>query len=165
MNDLIIDMKNKIHSIRGKQVMLDSDLAELYGADVKRLNEQVRRNVERFPKDFMFQLSEEEFLRSQFATLNKSRGQHRKDLPFVFTEQGVAMLSGVLRSKKAVEVNIKIMRAFVEMRHFLSQNFEVFEKFQKIDKKLLVHDNNFNKIFEAMEQKQLTHSQGIFFEG
>ncbi len=165
MNDLLISVKSKIHNIRGNQVMLDSDLAELYGVDVKRLNEQVKRNIDRFPKDFMFQLTDEESLRSQFATLNKSRGHHRKYLPFAFTEQGVSMLSSVLRSKKAIEVNIQIMRAFVEMRRFLSQNFEVFEKFQRIDDKLLVHDDNFNKIFEAMEKKELMPSQGIFFEG
>ncbi len=145
--------------------MLDSDLAELYGVEVKFLNRAVKRNIERFPKDFMFQLNHEESLRFHFGTLKKSRGQHRKYLPYAFTEQGVAMLSGILRSKKAVEVNVKIMRAFVEMRRYLSQNFEVFEKFQKIDKKFLVYDDNFNRIFKAMEQKQLTPAQGVFFDG
>ncbi len=158
-------IQNKIYHIRGKKVMLDFDLAELYEVQTKALNQAVKRNIERFPEDFMFQLSEEDVLRSQFVTLNKGRGQHRKYLPFAFTEQGVSMLSGVLRSKKAVEVNIKIMRAFVEMRRFLSENFEVFEKFKSIDKKLSIHDSHFNKIFEAMETKDLPPSQGVFFEG
>ncbi len=165
MKEIEVAIKNKIHNIRGKQVMLDSDLAELYDVDVKRLNEQVKRNIERFPEDFMFQLNDVDFeiLRSQIATANIAWSKKRF-LPFAFTEQGVSMLSSVLRSKKAVDVNIQIMRTFVAMRHFLFQNFEVFEKFQRIDKKLLVHDDNFNKIFEAMETKQLTPSQGIFFE-
>ncbi|MBS4012619.1 MAG: ORF6N domain-containing protein [Bacteroidetes bacterium] len=164
MSEIEIVVTSKIHNIRGKQVMLDSDLAELYSVEVKFLNRAVKRNIERFPEDFMFQLNNEESLRFHFGTLNKGRGQHRKYLPFAFTEQGVAMLSSVLRSNKAVEVNILIMRAFVEMRRFLSQNFEVFEKFQTIDKKLLVYDQNFTKIFKAMEQKRLTPKQGIFFE-
>ncbi len=165
MNNIEVIIKTKIHNIRGKQVMLDSDLAELYGVDVKRLNEQVKRNLERFPEDFMFQLSDFDFeiLRSQNATANINWSKKRF-LPFAFTEQGVAMLSGILRSDKAVEVNIRIMRAFVEMRHYLSQNFEVFEKFQKIDKKFLVYDDNFNKIFDAMKKKEFP-AQGIFFEG
>ena len=167
MNQIDVLIKNKIHTIRGIQVMFDSDLAELYNVPVKRLNEQVRRNKERFPKDFMFQLSEDEysFLRSQFATLNHSRGQHRKYIPFVFSEQGVSMLSAVLKSTKAVEVSIKIITAFVEMRRFLVSNAVVFEKFHQIDQKLLEHDENFNKLFDALEQKKLTPRQGIFFNG
>ncbi len=166
----IQNIKNKIHEIRVVQVMLDIDLAELYGVDVKRLNEQVKRNIERFPEKFMFQLTKDEYkiLRSQFATLETlegKKGKHRKYLPFVFTEQGVSMLSAVLRSKKAIEVSIQIMSAFVEMRHFLLKNANVFEKFHEIDKKLLAHDKNFNKIFKALEQKQLAPKQGIFFNG
>ena len=174
MVDLILDVKNNIHNIRGKQVILDSDLAELYGVETRILNQAVKRNIERFPSDFMFQLTQEEFLfwKSQIVMsnfvekekANKFKMGFRK-LPFAFTEQGVSMLSGILRSKKAVQVNIKIMRAFVEMRRFFHQNFEVFEKFQMIDKKLLVYDDNFNKIFKAMERKQLTPTQGIFFDG
>ena len=147
--------------------MLDSHLAELYEVPVKRLNEQVRRNIERFPEHFMFELSADEFssLRSQIATLKRRRGQHRKYLPFVFTEQGVSMLSAVLKSKKAIETSIMIINAFVEMRRFLVSNAAVFEKFHQIDQKLLEHDENFNKIFDAMEQKILTPNQGIFFNG
>ena len=165
MNKPDILIKNKIHTIRGVQVMLDSDMAELYGVSTKRLNEQVKRNVERFPKDFMFQLGLDElkFLRSQFATSNSHGG--RRYAIYAFTEQGVAMLSSVLRSKKAVEVNILIMRAFVEMRRFLVNNAKVFEKFHQIDQKFLEHDENFNKLFDALEQKKLTPNQGIFFNG
>ena len=159
-------IKNKIHTIRGVQVMLDSDLAELYEVPVKRLNEQVRRNIERFPQDFMFQISELEYelLRSQNATA-KVDWSKKRFLPHVFTEQGVAMLSSVLRSKIAVEVNILIMRAFVEMRRFLINNASVFEKFHQIDQKLLKHDENFNKLFDALEKKKLIPQQGIFFNG
>lgn len=121
MNDLVI-IENKIYEIRGQKVMLDFDLAEMYEIETRRLKEQVKRNIERFPEDFMFQLTPEEFslltpnLRSQFAT--SSWGGTRYS-PFAFTEQGVAMLSGILRSPKAIEVNINIMRAFVHMRQYL----------------------------------------------
>ncbi len=160
-------IKNKIHTIRGVQVMLDSDLAELYGVEVKALNQAVKRNMERFPKDFMFQLLDCEFvsLRSQIVTLKKGRGGHRKYLPYAFTEQGVAMLSGILKSKKAVAVNVLIMRAFIEMRRFLVNNAAVFEKFHQIDQKLLKHDEHFNKLFDAMEKASLSPKQGIFFNG
>ena len=123
MNE-IEEIRSRIHTVRGKQVMLDKDLSELYGVEVKRLNEAVKRNIERFPEDFMFQLNKDEyeFLRSQFATLKSGRGEHVKYLPYVFTEQGVAMLSGVLRSPIAVEVNIRIMRTFVAVRQYLSSS-------------------------------------------
>ena len=121
-------IESLIKVIRGQQVMLDRDLATLYGVEVKRLNEQVKRNIKRFPKDFMFQLTKEECLRSQIATLNEGRGQHLKYMPYVFTENGVAMLSSVLRSDTAIEVNIRIMRAFTSMRHFLQNNAEVFQR-------------------------------------
>ena len=120
-----LSVENKVESLirvnRGQQVMLDRDLAELYGVETRRLNEQVKRNIERFPEDFMFQLTQNEFdnLKSQFAT--SSWGGVRK-LPYAFTEQGVAMLSGVLKSSTAVEANIRIMRAFVSMRHFMVNN-------------------------------------------
>ena len=122
-----LPVENKVESlirvIRGQQVMLDRDLAELYGVETKRLNEQVKRNIERFPEDFMFQLTPNEFdnLKSQFATSNSIVMGARKR-PYAFTEQGVAMLSGVLKSPTAVEANIRIMRAFVSMRHFMVNN-------------------------------------------
>lgn len=120
MNE-IEEIRSRIHTIRGKQVMLDKDLAELYGVEVKNLNKAVNRNIERFPEDFMFRLTKEEydFLRFQNGTIKSGRGEHSKYLPYVFTEQGVAMLSGVLRSPIAVEVNIRIMRTFVAVRQYL----------------------------------------------
>ena len=165
-----MNLKDKIHTIREKQVILDKDLAELYGVKTKRLNEQVKRNIKRFPDDFMFQLNESEYRlfkstsRSQFATSKESRGG-RQYLPLAFTEQGVAILSGLLKSEKAIEINIKIMRAFVEMRYFIQNNANIFQKFQQIDQKLLTHDENFNEIFKAIESKQLTPTQGIFYDG
>lgn len=121
MNE-IEEIRSRIHTIRGKQVMLDKDLAELYGVETKVLNQAVKRNIERFPDDFMFQLNKDEweFLRSQIVTIKSGRGEHVKYLPFAFTEQGVAMLSGVLRSPIAVEVNIRIMRTFVAVRQYLA---------------------------------------------
>lgn len=120
----IEEIRNRIYDIRGRQVMLDKDLAELYGVEVKNLNKAVSRNIERFPTDFMFQLTKEEydFLRFQNGTIKKGRGEHSKYLPYVFTEQGVAMLSGVLRSPIAVEVNIRIMRTFAAVRQYLAQS-------------------------------------------
>ncbi|MDD7577276.1 MAG: ORF6N domain-containing protein, partial [Sodaliphilus sp.] len=134
--DQLVVMSNiepLIKVVRGQQVMLDKDLAMLYGVETKRLNEQVKRNIKRFPEDFMFQLTKEECLRSQFATLNEGRGQHLKYRPNAFTEQGVAMLSSVLRSQTAIEVNIQIMRAFVSMRHFMVNNASVFSRLETME--------------------------------
>jgi len=113
-------IETMIYVIRDQKVLLDSDLAELYGVTSKRMNEQVKRNIRRFPPDFMFQLTAEEYdsLRSQFATLETGRGKHRKYRPHVFTENGVAMLSSVLTSDRAIDVNISIMRTFAKLRHF-----------------------------------------------
>ena len=116
-------IKTKIYFVRNQQVMLDSDLAELYNVNIKVFNQAVKRNAKRFPKEFYFQLTEDEdeLLRSQFVTLKKvSRGQHRKYLPYVFTEQGVSMLSAVLRSEPAIQISISIINAFVEMRRFIN---------------------------------------------
>lgn len=141
----------KILLIRGHRVMLDSDLAKLYEVPTKRLNEQVRRNIKRFPPDFMFQLTPEEFdsLRSHFATLNTGRGQHRKYLPYAFTEQGVAMLSGVLSSSRAIDVNVAIMRAFVKLREFALTHKELSRKLNELEKK---YDAQFNVVFDAIRQ-------------
>ncbi len=141
----------KILLIRGHRVMLDSDLAELYEVPTKRLNEQVRRNIKRFPPDFMFQLTPEEFtsLRSQNATLNIGRGQHRKYLPYAFTEQGVAMLSGVLNSERAIDVNVAIMRAFVKLREFAMTHKELSRKLNAMEKK---YDAQFKVVFDAIRQ-------------
>ena len=131
--------------------MLDADLAELYGVSVKRLNEQVRRNIKRFPVDFMFQLTREEHdsLRSQIATLKGRRGEHRKYLPYVFTEQGVAMLSGILNSERAIRVNIEIMRAFVRLRQMLASNAQLARKLDALEKK---YDAQFKLVFDAIRQ-------------
>jgi len=144
-------IERKIYLIRGHKVMLDSDLAELYGVETKRLNEQVRRNLKRFPEDFMFQLTlaEAESLRSQIATLEKGRGEHRKYLPLVFTEQGVAMLSSVLNSERAVQVNIAIMRTFVKLRQMLASNAELARKLAAMEKK---YDSQFKVVFDAIRQ-------------
>ena len=135
--------------IRGHKVMLDRDLAELYGVEVKQLKRQVKRNQDRFPADFMFELSKGEYdaLRSQFGTLK--RGEHSKYLPYAFTEQGVAMLSSVLRSTRAVQVNIEIMRAFVRLRQILASNAQLARKLDTLEKK---YDAQFKVVFEAIRE-------------
>ncbi len=170
------NIKNLIYTVRGKQVMLDSDVAMLYHYDTKRINETARRNQERFPENFCFQLTEEEThsLRSQFVILNKNgRGQHRKYMPYVFTEQGIAMLSGLLKNEIAVQVSINIMNAFVDMRKFMLLNGQVFERLTKIEyklfeqnQKLLSHDEKFNLVFnELQKQNAEDFKQKIFFDG
>ena len=170
MNEEIIridEIKTKIYTIRGVQVMLDSDLAKLYGVEIRVLNQAVKRNKERFPEDFMFQLTKEEVesLRSQIVILKKGRGKHRKYLPYAFTEQGVAMLSAVLKSKTAVEVSIKIMKAFVAMRKFILKNAEIFSRLEKVEYKLSEHDKKFEALFDALANKEEIPNQGIFFDG
>jgi len=137
--------------IRGQKVMLDADLAELYGVETRVLVQAVKRNIERFPEDFMLQLSKEEvdFLRSQIVTLKKGRGQHSKYLPYAFTEQGVAMLSSVLRSRRAIRVNIEIMRAFIRLRQMLASHVELARKLDALEKK---YDAQFKQVFEAIRQ-------------
>jgi len=148
-------VERRIYLIRGHKVMIDVDLAELYGVSTKRLNEQVRRNQKRFPSDFMFQLTkaEAENLRSQFATSSSTHGG-RRSLPYVFTEHGVAMLSSVLNSERAIEVNITIMRAFIRLRQMLDSNEELNRKFAAVIKKLSTHDKYFKVVFN--ELKRLT---------
>jgi phage regulator Rha-like protein len=164
-------LQGHIYTIRGVQVMCDSDLAELYGVEIKRLNEQVKRNRERFPEEFMFQLTDGEFafLRSQNATLETGKGRHRKYLPYVFTEQGVAMLSAVLRSKTAVKISIQIIKAFVTMRKFITTNAQIFHRLDAVEQKQLEHkaetDEKFDRIFNAIESKEITPKQGVFFDG
>lgn len=150
----------RILELRGKKVMLDRDLAKLYGVNTKRLNEQVRRNTKRFPEDFMFQLSWEEieFLRSHFATLNSTsstasrRGKHIKYLPYAFTEQGVSMLSSVLNSERAIQVNILIMRAFTKLREILMTHKELATKIELLENKYAEHDQTIKEIFEAIKK-------------
>lgn len=161
-------VQNLVYTIRGQQVMLDNDLAALYGYEVKRLNEQVRRNIKRFPEDFMFQLTKNEtdVLRSQFATANintKSRSY-----PYVFTEQGIYMLATVLRGDLAEKQSIHIMRAFREMRHFIANNTLMFERIKSVELKQLEYqkqsDEKFNQIFDYIADHEEA-SQKVFFSG
>jgi phage regulator Rha-like protein len=140
--------------LRGHKVMLDAHLAAMYGVETKVLLQAVKRNLERFPADFMLQLSADEWssLRSQFVTLKAGRGQHRKYLPYVFTEQGVAMLSTVLNSKRAIAVNIEIMRAFVRMRELLASNKELAQQLKKLERKVSTHDEAIVGILKAIRQ-------------
>jgi phage regulator Rha-like protein len=167
--EIIRSIQNRIYEIRGERVMLDRDLAALYETETKALNQAVKRNLKRFPRDFMFQLTKEEYeslrlqfetlensqpqksLRSQFVTLDSGRGQHSKYLPYVFTEQGVAMLSGVVNSDKAIEMNIAIMRAFVAVRHVLLKQNDLKEQLREIRERLGEHDTQLNHIYDAME--------------
>ncbi len=163
-----IDIKSKIYTIRDKQVMLDRDLAELYGVENRRLNEQVKRNIERFPLEFMFQLTKDELenWKSQFATSNKELMGLRK-MPYVFTEQGVSMLSAVLKSKTAIDISIKIINSFVNMRKLISSNHFYTEQLKNIEKRQLSYeiksDENFDKIFKALENNDTipSHSTKI----
>ena len=163
------EIKNLIYTIRGKQVMLDSDVAMLYHYTTKNINKAVKRNIDRFPEDFCFQLTESEFqnLRFQFGTLNRkvNNGEvTRKYLPYVFTEQGISMLSGVLKNEIAVKVSVSIIRAFVEMRKFLMLNGQVFGRLTSIEHKLLEHDKKFDEVFNQLQQEE-NIKQKIFFEG
>ena len=162
------DIKNLIYVVRGQQVMLDSDLAMLYQVETKVFNQAVNRNIERFPENFRFQLTKEEFdaLRSQIATSNGRGG--RRYRPYMFTEQGIAMLSGVLRSDVAVQVSIRIMNTFVEMRRFIANNALLFEKVSDIELKQLEYqkstDEKFDKVFQYIED-HAESEQKVFFDG
>lgn len=174
------NIKNKIFTIRGMQVMLDRDLAELYEVETKVFNQAVKRNENRFPDDFRFQLSEAEYqnlrsqivtsseqnsLRSQSVTLKSNRGKHTKYLPYAFTEQGVSMLSAVLKSDIAVDISVKIIRSFVNMRKFISNNALIFQRLEALEQKQFTNDEKFNKLFEAIEEKSIKPTQGIFYDG
>ena len=176
----LIDSKiaNKIVVLRDVQVMIDRDIAELYGVEIKVLNQAVKRNAERFPKQFMFQLSLDEYqsvkesLWSQFVTIENIgdlRGRHSKYLPHAFTEQGVAMLSAVLRSEKAIKVSIEIMNAFVLMRHYLHDNMNLVGRLtaveNKVDSKFKAIDENFSKIFKELDSSPKNAKEGVFFKG
>ena len=163
---IIKSIQNRIYEIRGERVMLDKELATLYEIETKALNLAVKRNIRRFPKDFMFQLTSEEWetlrfqietletgdsLKLQNETLKKGRGQHSKYLPYVFTEQGVAMLSGILNSDKAIAMNIAIMRAFVAIRKILIQESDMREQLKLIKERMGEHDVQLNQIYDAIE--------------
>lgn len=163
---IIRSIQNRIYELRGEKVMIDKDLAVLYEIETKRLTEAAKRNIKRFPIDFMFQLTKDEWesirfqvealetdnsLRPQIATLKKGRGQHSKYLPLAFTEQGVAMLSGILNSDKAIAMNIAIMRAFVEIRRVLIQETDLREQLKQIKERIGEHDIQLNQLYDAME--------------
>ncbi len=162
MKEIDVLVKDKIHTIRGFQVILDRDLASLYEVEPIRLREQVKRNIERFPEDFMFRLTEKEvnLMVSQYAIPSKKL--LGGSLPYAFTEQGVSMLSGVLRSSKAVEVNIKIMRAFVAMRRFMLENLDNLKFKDYVISKLTEHDNSINKLFLELPENEF--KDRIFYD-
>ena len=156
------EIQNKIYFIRGEQVMLDRDLAELYQVETRVLNQAVKRNIERFPEDFMFQLTRDEFdsLKSQIVISNSNRGGVRK-MPIAFTEQGVSMLASVLNSKVAIDVSIQIIRTFVSFRKFASENILLFEKVKEIETKVNEHDNKLKQLINT----SLPTTEGIFYDG
>ena len=167
MQDLIINensIKDKIYTIRDKQVMLDRDLAQLYGVETKHINQAVRNNQDKFMEDFYFELTDIEFedLRSKILTANFSKVRIK---PKVFTEQGIYMLATILKSKVASQVTVHIIKTFANMRKLISQNISMFERFERIENRLTIHDENFNKLFSALEDKTLKPSEGIFYDG
>lgn len=166
----IDNIKNLIYTIRGKQVILDSDVAMLYQCETRIINQAVKRNIDRFPERFCFKLTEEEVenLKSQFviSSLRKESYGGRRKLPTVFTEQGIAMLSGLLRNEIAIKVSINIMDAFVEMRKFITFNGQVFQEINTMKNKLLEHDEKFDIIFDELQgKKEEKFKQKIFFDG
>ncbi len=160
----IIQIENLVYFIRGEKVMLDSDLANIYRVETKRLNEQVRRNIERFPKDFMFQLTEREWaslrsqiaalkndnpLRSQIATLENNRGKHRKYMPYVFTEHGAVMLASIINSPQAIAASVQVVRVFVKLREILSTHKQLAQKLKELETK---YDSQFREVFAALRE-------------
>lgn len=160
----IEEIQKQIYTVRNVQVMLDEDLAALYGVETKVLNQAVKRNKERFPPEFMFQLTKEDMenLRSQFVT---SSWGGRRYLPYAFTEQGVAMLSAVLKSETAVKVSIQIMNAFVAMRRFLLSHAQIFQRLDSLELKQIETDQKLDRVLNAIEQKTVIPKQGIFYDG
>ena len=160
-------IRTMIVPVRGVQVMLDRDLAALYGVEVKYLNRQVKRNIERFPSDFMFQLTKEDCLRCQIGTLNGKRGEHLKYMPYAFTENGIAMLSGVLRSSTAIEINIRIMRAFVAMRRVLANVEPLLSRIEFVERRQITdqskNEARFDEIFAKMSAEDIP-LQSIFYQ-
>jgi len=161
------NIQERIFTIRGVQVILDSDLAEMYQVETRVLNQAVKRNANRFPEDFMFQLTKNEFnniLISQFVISSSKHGGRRK-LPLAFTEQGVSMLSSVLKSDIAISVSLNIMRAFVNMRKFIIHNAAIFQRIENVEQKLIQSDLKINHILNALEDKSLPPNEGIFYNG
>ncbi len=159
------NIRNMIFSFRGLQVMTDRDLAELYGVPTKRLNEQVKRNLNRFPETFRFQLSDKEKIELVANCDRFEKLKHSSVNPYVFTEQGVAMLSAVLHSQTAVEISVRIMEAFVEMRKLILNNASIFQRLDNIERKQLEGDKKFKILFKALENKEIKPKQKIFYDG
>ncbi len=166
------DIQNKIYTIRNLQVMIDVDLALLYGVETKVLNQAVKRNIERFPHTFRFQLTDNEFKncsRSQIVTLNgdskSKRGHNIKYLPYAFTEQGIAMLSAVLRSETAIQTSIQIINAFVEMRKFILNNAQLFQRIETVEIKQMETEKRIDQILNALDSGTAKPKQGIFYNG
>jgi hypothetical protein len=165
-----IYIEDLVYIVRGQKVMLDSDLALIYGVDTRRLNEQVKRNIGRFPEDFMFRLSKgdyeslrsqiatlkagEQIQRSQFATFDKRRGKHRKYLPYVFTEHGAVMLASVLNSPQAIEASMKVVKVFVRLREILSTHKELAKKIEELEQR---YDSKFAEVFTALKELMGSH--------
>jgi len=160
-------IRNKIVVLRNQQVIIDRDIAELYGVETRRLNEQVKRNIERFPEEFMFQINEKEFkfLRSQIATSKTETRGGRQYLPYAFTEQGVAMLSAVLKSETAIAASIQIMKAFVAMRKFMLSNAQIFQRLDSLESHRIESDKRIDELFTRMDRYAIDDTQGIFFQG
>lgn len=169
MNNLTIidhgDIGDKIFTIRGVQVMLDRDLAALYQVQTKVFNQAVKRNIERFPENFRFQLNENEKIELVTNCDRFNSLKHSTSLPYAFTEFGVSMLSAVLKSDIAIEISIKIIESFVNMRKVMSSNTLMYQRFERIENRLSIHDENFEKIFKAIEDKSVKPEQGIFYNG
>ncbi|MDD2652255.1 MAG: ORF6N domain-containing protein [Sulfurimonas sp.] len=158
------NLKDKIYTVRGLQVMLDRDLAELYDVETKRINEAVKNNQDKFLDDFYFELNDDEFdiLRSKVSTANFAKTRIN---PKAFTEQGVYMLATILKSKTASQVTVSLIRVFSGMRRLISQNFIPYERLERIERRLFLHDENFDRLFEALKDKTQKPDEGIFFDG
>lgn len=154
-------LMNKIYLIRGQKVMLDSDLSELYGVETKRLKEQVRRNRDRFPADFMFELNSEEYQQLKAGLGQTGRGEHSKYPPFVFTEHGVLMLSSVLNSDRAIKVNIQLMRIYVRLREAIMLHKDILQRLESVETKLTGHDDQIMIIFEYLKQFEEARQQEL----
>ena len=165
--DELQNIQSKIYEIRGQRVMLDRDLAAMYGVETKVLNQAVKRNIERFPEDFCFQLNSNELNQMWFQNGTTSKIQNakyrsEKYLPYAYTEQGVAMLSGILKNEIAIQVSINIIRAFIEMRKFLASNGQVFERLTNVEYKLLEQDKKIENLFAKFDQEDKV-TQKLFF--
>lgn len=159
------EIENKIFYIRGVQVMLDNDLAEIYRVETRVLNQAVKRNIERFPEDFMFQLTETEWENLKSQNVMSSEHGGRRTLPFAFTEQGVSGLSGVLKSETAAKMHVAIMRTFVQMRKFINENLGLMQRLEGIERKQIETDQKFKQVFKALDNKDAIPTQGVFFDG